>query len=191
MAYIVGNVPRFFQGYLRREWTRNLEDSYGEFIPCVIHAMRVQRGRSLQFQCLIVDGPGTGAGFLAPIQAFCWKEPDKPREPGDLIDMTYIQPWDVFSDTFGTEVFELHDRMRCLILPDRRPARYRFTIDFTGSSLAEMDVQHKHLHVVDLDDGSIGAFPNNRVLWVAPEWYDEPTTERPDFVALNYEAMAE
>ena len=133
---------------------------------------------------------GAGASFLAPIHAFCWREPDDSCKP-DAIDMTYVQPWDTFSETFGTCVFEFNDRMRCQVLPDRRGGRYRFTIDFVGSSLAEMNAQHKHLHIIDMDDGSIGAFPNNRLLWVAPEWYAEPTQKRPDFIALSGEWMAE
>lgn len=190
MSYIVGSIPKFFTGYMRREWTRNLIDGYGDYYWCVIHGMRVQRGRTLQLQCMIGEGQGAGAGFLAPIQAFCWDKPKTPRRAGP-VDMTYVQPWDCFSETFGAEVFELHDRMKCLVLPDRREARYRFTLDFTGSSLADLEEQHKHLHIVDMADGSIGAFPNNRLLWVAPEWFKEPTTDRPDFIALDYESMAE
>jgi hypothetical protein len=42
-----------------------------------------------------------------------------------------------------------------------------------------------------MDDGTIGAFPNNRVLWVEPAMWREPFTERPDFKALSGEWMAE
>jgi hypothetical protein len=44
---------------------------------------------------------------------------------------------------------------------------------------------------MEMDDGSIGAFPNNRVLWVEPAMWDEPFQERPDFIALSGEFMAE
>jgi len=189
--YIIGSFDRFFSGYIRKEYTRNLEDGYGEVLPCIIYGLRVVQGRSLEFQCVLTEY-GAGAGFLAPIEAFCWKIPEDYDQYGNgPLDYTYIQPWDCFSSEFGVHAFEFHKRMRAQILPDRRGARYRFSIDFTGSSLADMGEQHKHLHVMEMDDGSIGAFPNNRVLWVEPAMWDEPFRERPDFVALSGEFMAE
>ena len=50
-------------------------------------------------------------------------------------------------------------------LPDRRPAQYRFSIDFTGTDLADDPEQHKHLHVCALEGGLICALPNNRILF--------------------------
>lgn len=191
MSYIVGSFAQFFPGFIRKEYTRNLIDGHGEYVPCVMHGLRVIRGRSLEIQALLTGEGGAGAAFLAPIEAFCWRVPDAPRRPGEPVDMTYVQPWDSFSETFGVHEFEFHRRMKCLVLPDRRQARYRFTLDFAESSLAYLPVQHKHLHLVELNDGSIGAFPNNRLLWVAPEWYAEPIAERPNFLALEIEAMAE
>lgn len=190
MAFVVGSFEKFFPGFMRREYTRNLEDGHGEYLPCVIHGLRVVRGRSLEFQCVLTERYA-GAGFLAPIEAFCWRVPDAPRVKGEAVDMTLVQPWDCFSDTFGVHEFEFHRRMRCQVLPGRVGGRYRFTIDFVGSSLAEMAEQHKHLHVVELDDGSIGAFPNNRLLWVEPAMWEKPWTEAFDFKALAGEWMAE
>jgi hypothetical protein len=187
--FVIGSFDRFFHGFLRKEYTRDLEDGFGQYLPCVIHGLRVVQGRSLEFQCVLTEY-GAGAGFLAPIEAFCWREPDEVRA-SPVLDYTYIQPWDCFSNEFGVHAFELHRRMKALILPDRRGARYCFSIDFTGSSLADMSEQHKHLHVMQMDDGSMGAFPNNRVLWVEPAMWAKPFEERPDFMALSGEWMAE
>ena len=215
--FIIGSLPQSFDGFLRREYTRNLVDGHGDYYPCHIHGLRLVRGSSIQLQCVLLEGvdrAGTecsipagfdvwrrdtfdaeggypGCGFLAPIEAFCWRVPDRPRAPGQRPDMTYVQPWDTFSETFGIHEFEFHRRMRALILPDRRPARYRCSLDFIGSSLAENNDQHKHLHIFDMDDGSIGAFPNNRVLWIEPAAWREPTSERPDFLSLAGEWIAE
>ena len=87
--------------------------------------------------------------------------------------------------------YDFHRRMKALILPDRIPARYRFTIDFAGSALAEFGEQHKHLHIMEMEDGGMGTFPNNRVLWVEPAMWEQPLTDRPDFLALSGEFMAE
>lgn len=199
---IIGSFEKFFGGYIRREYTRNMIDGYGDYYPCVIHGLRVIKAHSLMFQCTLSDGivehgkldqqgGYPGAGFLAPIEAFCHRIPDKPRTKGAPVDMTYIQPWDCFSNSFGVHEFDYHRRMKCLILPDRREARYRFSIDFADSALAEWNEQHKHLHIVDMADGSIGAFPNNRILWIEPAMYDAPTTKRPDFISLDGEWRAE
>lgn len=189
--FVIGSFEKFFGGYMRREFTQNLEDGYGEYIPCIIHGLRVVRGRSLEFQAVLADDEHAGVGFLAPIHAFCWRIPDEPRAKGEVVDMTYIQPWDCFSDTFGVHEFEFHRRMRCLVLPDRREARYRFSLDFVGSSLAEWNEQHKHLHIVEMQDGSIGAFPNNRLLWLEPAIWKHPPETLPKLTALDGEWMAE
>ena len=219
--FIIGSLPQSFDGFLRREYTRNLIDGHGDYYPCHIHGLRLVRGSSIQLQCVLLDGAwrvgfppitredwanlspaepsvtfheddgSPGCGFLAPIEAFCWRIPDKSRLPGQRPDMTYVQPWDTFSETFGIHEFEFHRRMRALILPDRIPARYRCSLDFIGSSLAENNDQHKHLHLFDMDDGSIGAFPNNRVLWIEPAAWRAPTEARPDFLSLSGEWIAE
>lgn len=187
--YVIGSCERWFDGFLRREFTRNLEDGYGDYYPCIVHGLRIVQGRTIELQC-VLTGPHAGAGFLAPIQAFCWKIPETPRVKDAPVDMTHIQPWDCFSSSFGVHAFEFHRRMKALILPGRVGARYRFSIDFEASSLAEYAEQHKHLHVFEMDDGSLGAFPNNRVVWHDPAFW-EPLTERPDFIALAGEWMAE
>lgn len=188
--FIIGSLPQSFDGFIRREYTRNLEDGHGDYYPVHIHGLRVVRGSSLQFQS-VFTGKFAGAGFMAPIEAFCWRIPDRPRAPGEKPYMRYVQPWDTFSETFGIHEFEFHRRMKALILPDRVPARYRCSLDFIGSSLAENNDQHKHLHLFDMEDGSIGAFPNNRVLWIEPAAWDKPTEERPDFLSLSGEWIAE
>lgn len=188
MSYVVGEMP-YMHAFLRREYTRGLQDGHGEYYPCVVYGIRAVRGFSLQFQCVLTERHG-GANFLAPIEAFCWKESPPPKKADGSLDMDYIQPWDTFSSDFGVHEFSFLRRMKCLVLPQRKPARYRFTIDFIGSDLAEDDLQHKHLHVVHLEDGQIGAFPNNRLLMCDPAFW-ETLTERPDFIALGGEYLAE
>ena len=104
--------------------------------------------------------------------------------------MQLVQPWDSFSSEFGVCTFDLMKAMRCFVMPGRMGARYHTTLDFAGTDLAEDSLQHKHLHIVRLDDGRIGAFPNNRLLMDDPaQW--TVTQERPDFRALGGEYYAE
>jgi hypothetical protein len=44
---------------------------------------------------------------------------------------------------------------------------------------------------MEMDDGTIGAFPNTKVLWIEPAMWAKPFEERPDFKALSGEWMSE
>jgi len=186
--YIIGSCRPWKYGYIRREYTRGLIDGHGEYFFGAIHGLRVIEGESLWLQIMLMEAHA-GAGFLAPIEAFCHRIPDAPRQPGP-VDKTYIQPWDTFSSSFSVHQFELHRNMRALILPDRRPGAYWCSLDFAESSLAEDTTQHKHLHLFLMADGSIGAFPNNRILWDDPA-FCKPTETKPDFVSLWGDFRAE
>lgn len=183
MAYIYGDIP-FFECLVRREYTQNLESGHGEYIPAVAHAVQAKRGRSLQFQCVFTAGGEAGAAFLLPIEALCWRPSPKP------FDMTYVQPWDCFSDHFTVHEASFVARGAVNVLPAKKRGQYRFTIDWAGSDLADHFEQHKHLHLVFMDDGLIGAFPNNRLLWDDPAFW-ETTRELPKFRSLSGEFRAE
>ena len=182
MAYIYGDVP-FFECLVRREYTRGMQDGHGEFLPAVAHAVQCKRGRSLLFQCVFTQR-FAGASFLLPIEALCWQECPAPEA------MTYVQPWDCFSETFTVHEASFVARGAVVVLPGRLSGQYRFTIDWAGSDLADHFEQHKHLHVVFVEGGLIGAFPNNRLLWCDPAFWSV-TDEVPDFRSLGGEFRAE
>lgn len=189
MPHIIASIP-YFYCYVRREYTRNLKDRHGEFIPGVAYGVRCVRGHSLWFQVMLKepeDGSPNdtgGASFLLPIEALVHQPCPKPD------DMTYIQPWDVFSSEFGVATFDLVSRGAVFVLPEKRAGQYRFTLDFTGSDLADDIEQHKFLHVCMLEGGLIGAFPNNRVLWRDDAFW-KVLDQRPDFESLGGEFRAE
>lgn len=181
MSYIYGSIP-FFECLVRAEYTRNRQDRHGEFYPAIAHAVRCVRGSSLWFQCVLTRQHG-GAAFLLPIEALVWKE----CVPAET---KAVQPWDVSSSQFGVSQDTFTHRGTVTILPRRISGEYRFTLDFAGTDLAECPEQHKALHVVFLSDGLIGAYPNNRLLWHDPAFW-EVTRERPDFEALAGEFRSE
>lgn len=189
MPHIIASIP-YFNCYVRREYTRNLKDRHGEFIPGVAYGVRCVRGHSLWFQVMLKepeDGSPNdtgGASFLLPIEALVHAPCPKPD------DMTYVQPWDVFSSEFGVCAFDFVARGAAYVLPERRPAQYRFTLDFTGSDLADDPDQHKLLHFCALEGGLYGAFPNNRVLWRDDAFW-KVLDQRPDFEGLGSEFRAE
>lgn len=182
MAYIYGSIP-FFECLARAEYTQNLQAGHGEYLPAIAHAVRCVRGHSLWFQVVFTAQHG-GCAFLLPIEALVHRK----TEIAPSAQM--VQPWDVFSSDFGAHEASFVARGAVSVLPDRTRAQYRFTLDFAGSDLAEHPEQHKALHVVFRADGLIGAYPNNRLLWHDPAFW-EVTTERPPFESLSGEFRAE
>lgn len=183
MAFLFGSIP-YFKALVRREYTLNLRSGHGEYIPAIVHGVRCVRGHSLWFQCMLMGDKYGGCAFLLPIQALVWKPCEAPP------DMTYQQPWDVFSSTFTATTLDLVAKGAVYILPAAIPGQYQFTIDFTGSDLADDVEQHKHLHVCFLENGLVGAFPNNRILWRDDAfWTLAPS--KPTFASLDREFRAE
>lgn len=182
MPYVMGSIP-FFDCMVRREYTQNLEAGHGDFIPAVAHAVRCVRGHSLWVQVMLME-PYGGCAFLLPIQAITWK----PCEPAP--DLTYIQPWDCFSSDFGCTELDFVRRGAVNVLPAKVPGQYHCTLDFIGSDLAEHPEQHKSLHIIKMDTGLVGAFPNNRLLWSDPAFW-RTVEETPKFKSLAGEFRAE
>ena len=188
MPYLVSSIP-YFRCLARREYTRNRQDRHGEYIPAIAYGIRCVRGSSLWFQCMLMepeDGANNtgGASFMLPIEALCTRPCPKP------VSMTYVQPWDVFSSDFGICAFDLISNGLAYVLPGRLAAQYRFSIDFTGSDLADDPEQHKHLHVCFLESGLIGAFPNNRLLFRDDAFW-QLMDKAPDFLSLGGEFRSE
>jgi hypothetical protein len=189
MAYVIGAIP-YFRCFVRREYTRDMLDRHGEFIPAVAYGVRCVRGHSLWFQVMLrepddgSDNTTGGASFFLPIEALVHAPCAKAS------DMSFVQPWDVFSSDFGVCEFPFVGRGAMTILPHKTAAQYRFSIDFTGSDLADDPDQHKCLHVAFLDGGLIGAFPNNRVLWHDDAFW-RVMDGKPDFLSLSDEFRAE
>ena len=182
MAEIVGNIP-YMRVMVRGQYLRDLKRGHAEFVEAVAYGVRCIRGSSLWFQTALGD-PYGGAHFLLPIQALCWKPCEEPD------GMTYVQPWDCFSTHFGVVEYDFVKRGEAYVLPDRRPGQYQFTIDFSGTDLADDPQQHKSLHVCKLECGYISAFPNNRLL-MPDQAFWPMLTDRPDFESLSGEFRAE
>ena len=181
MAYILSSIP-YFRCMVRKEYLHDLETGHGEYVNAVAYGVRCVRGNSLWFQTMLME-PFGGASFMVPIHALTTKQVEAP-------DVSLIQPWDVFSSDFGVHAFDLVKFGKVNVLPAMTPGRYKFSIDFTGSDLADDAEQHKHLHVVELEGGQIGAFPNNRLLWSDPAFWDT-LTEKPSFKSLSSDFRAE
>jgi hypothetical protein len=184
MAYILGAIP-YFDCLVRKEYTQDLQSGHGEYIEALAAAVLSIRGDSLQFQ-VVMKEPCAGCAFLLPIEALC----SKPCPPTACTRL--VQPWDCFSSEFGVCEMALVRRGAVRLLEDGVLAEYRFTIAFTGSDLADDPAQRKLLHVVLREDGPIGAYPNNRLVFLDLALFgDLEPAARIEFTTLAREFRAE
>ena len=157
MPSILGSIP-YFHCQVRQEYTRDLKDGHGEFLPAIAVAVLCVRGDSLHFQ-VIMKEPLAGCAFVLPIEALV----TKPVAP---MATKAVAPWDCFSSDFGVCEIAAVKRGAVRLLKDNANAEYLFTLAFTGTDLADDPAQRKLLHVVAREDGIIGAYPNNRCVFV-------------------------
>jgi len=182
MSFLCDNID-ITPVYVRGEYMRNLEQGHGEFAKGIAHAVRCRRGYSIYFLVALLE-PYGGAQFWLPIEALTWR-PGAPVRP-----VRELQEYDCLSDTFAFVELRLLARGAAKIIRTGEKAQYRFTLDFGCGDLSDYPEQHKSLHVVWLEDGNIGAYPNNRIVFEDPAFW-KTLDRRPDFEALDLEARAE
>ena len=204
MAFLQSNIP-FFKCWVRREYTHNHEKYHGEYLHALAVAVTCIPDRSLSFQVVFTgaedyggDQPNVHGGAMwarMPISALVadtpldqWPEQMAPR---------LVQPWDCSAREHDVIVIDRvsSSPWQCKIDGKFYVGKYMFTVDYTGSAIADDSAQHKQSHVIELTDaeeytGNIVALPNNRVratnpaLWMAG---DGP----PDFKPSQWTHSAE
>lgn len=138
--------------------------------PCIVFGVASIEGRALGFHVMLSNG---AVVWRVPIHALAADPAAKARPLEDL------ELWDCFSYHVGVEVFDYLAGMRVVAkLKDgtRAPGRYRFTVDWAESAMAENagDTGHKCGHFIELDEGNFALLPNNRLCFHCPAWVDEP-----------------
>lgn len=182
MAFLMDNIP-LMRVHVRGEYLQDLAAGHGQTFEAIAHAVRCRRGSSLWFQVNFKEPLG-GVSYLLPIEALTWRPDAAPASTETA------QPWDCMGDTFSVCELRFLARGGVQVLPDRVGGQYRFSIDFGAEDLADDPAQHKTLHVVWRQDGLVGAYPNNRLLWEDSAFWDVTET-KPDITCLLYEARAE
>ena len=104
MPYLTSSIP-YFKAWVRREYTKNLEDYHGEFLHAMVIGVTTIPNRSLSFQVIFTgcesddtDEPNVHGGAMwarLPITALV---ADVPVEEWATELPPYIaQPWDCMS----------------------------------------------------------------------------------------------
>jgi len=182
MAFLTDNIP-YFKCFVRGEYLRNLKRGHGEFVPGYAHAIRCRRGHSFWFQVNLCE-PYGGAAFRLPITALTT------NEYAPVLPVQDIQPWDALADTFSVVSLRFVAHQPVRIRRQNVMGNYLFSVDFGTEDLPDDPEQSKILHVIAREDGNIGAYPNNRLQWHDPAFW-EVSDARPDFEALAAVVRAE
>ena len=205
MSFLTSSIP-YFKAWVRREYTKNLEEYHREFLHCMVVAVTTMPNRTLSFQVIFTgfesdddeSTPNVHGGAMwarMPITALIADE--ILEEIPERMDTHLAQPWDCSSRTHTVVKLDLltASPWMCKIDNEFYKGKYMFTVDFTDSDISDCPAQHKQNHVIQLIDagkwtGNIVALPNNRVratspaLWVTGEG-------APDFAPSQYIHSAE
>ena len=195
MPHLTSNIP-YFKAWVRKEYTKNLEEYQNEFLHCMVIAVTTIPNRTLGFQVIFtgcesdeLEGEqnvhGGAMWSRLPLTALV---ADTPLEEWPKELPPYLaQPWDCMSHNHSVYKLERASPAPWIAKVDGEfyPAKYYFTVDYTDSEVADDPAQHKQSHVLELLDageytGNIVALPNNRVRVTHPAWF-ETGQGAPDF----------
>ena len=196
MTTLVANVPPV-KVWVRKEYLYDLQRGHGEYTPCYWVTCKSLTGRALYLETYLTE---YGAVYdKLPISAFLsWNpdQPDKPVVPTPDLELTDLQFWNGF-DT-GLTVIEKNLIYNMDVEVLTRSAgvihgTYLFTIDNYHPHrnepdfyFAEVPDEHKSHNIIALDNGQIGAYPNNRCRFSDPSLTPEQL-KTPDFkVSTRY-----
>lgn len=159
---IIGDIPPF-QCWVRKEFLRAQVDGHGEFEEGIAIGAVVRKDMALCFTVLLESG---ALWYELPLHALAIKE------SAPLLDITECQMWDCLSSQW---IAHRYDHLRHLTAfvwlnkadgsKDLARGSYMFTIDMMGTFYADHPSEHKTLNIIELDDGQVVAYPNNRCLF--------------------------
>jgi len=172
MTTLVANVPPV-KVWVRKEYLYDLQKGHGEYTPGYWVTCKSLTGRALYFETYLTE---YGALYdKLPISAFLsWDSdhPDKPVVPTPDLPLTDLQYWNGFDHGLTVVEKNLIFNMRFEVLTREHgvmQGTYLFTVDNYHPHRNEPDFyfsefpdEHKSHNIVALDNGQIGAYPNNR-----------------------------
>jgi hypothetical protein len=174
MSFLNISVPPF-EAFIRAEFLRNMEDSHGVKLPCMVFGMASVPGSAPLFHFMMEDG---GMWWRMPSHAFCWKDDAPDQELDELV------LWDSFSYHVGVTQFAMLKNKKIQFVSRRREkyrGTYMFTLDWAHEDetmpnlgLSEYPSHHKCGHFIRMDNGNFAIQPNNRLTVHDPSFCTKP-----------------
>jgi hypothetical protein len=129
--------------------------------PVAIHAARSRSGKCLTFHVHLQGGAHYS---LLSLNRIFHKEPTARYEIGEL------QPWACFSDSVEYVVFDKMRFSRVKVMPLNTWGGYVGTFDWLDNDYSDMPEEFKQGHLIALDNGQYGVYPNNMLLFHDKTW---------------------
>lgn len=179
--------------FVKKEFLYNQEKHHGELVEAHLFAVSSIRGRALGFHAFLNNG---AVFYRLPLSSIVWKKTASPS-----VALEDLQTWDQLGYYLSVIEYdflkELNGRVH---LSQGRilKCEYMFTIDFChpdpgvlNTSFVESPEDHKCQHLVRLENGYFGAYPNNKILWEEIAFVTDKGSARPDYRINTFKFHAE
>ena len=187
MAELIVNLPPK-EVWVRKEYLTDHSEGHGQFVKGLWCTLKSIRGRAFTVETYL---PEYNALYdKLPLSAFV----TSPKIPEPDLPLHELQFWDCFSP-FITIIRK--DLLSCTIVSVRTKeykvlqGEYLFTVDsYHGdrhaidTGFSEIPAEHKSFNFVELANGQIAAYPNNRLLFTDNSLSHE-TAKTPFFKACT------
>ena len=165
MSTLLTNLPSS-KVYVRKEYLRDLNDGFGEFIEGVWVCAKSIPGRAFYFETYL---PEYGALYdKLPISAFV----SSPETPDPDLDLPNLQFWNcmdygvtnICKQFVGSMEWEVRTRHFGSIKGEYLCTldNYHSDPDVVDYSTSEVPQEHKSFNLIELENGQFALYPNNR-----------------------------
>ena len=165
MSTLLTNLPST-KVYVRKEYLRDLNDGFGEFIEGVWVCAKSIPGRAFYFETYL---PEYGALYdKLPISAFV----SSPETPDPDLDLPNLQFWNcmdygitnICKQFVGSMEWEVRTRHFGSIKGEYLCTldNYHSDPDVVDYSTSEVPQEHKSFNLIELENGQFALYPNNR-----------------------------
>ena len=165
MSTLLTNLPST-KVYVRKEYLRDLNDGFGEFIEGVWVCAKSIPGRAFYFETYL---PEYGALYdKLPISAFV----SSPETPDPDLDLPNLQFWNcmdygvtnICKQFVGSMEWEVRTRHFGTLKGEYLCTldNYHADPDVVDYSTSEVPQEHKSFNLIELENGQYALYPNNR-----------------------------
>ena len=165
MSTLLTNLPST-KVYVRKEYLRDLQDGFGEFVEGVWVSAKSIPGRAFYFETYL---PEYGALYdKLPISAFV----SSPETPDPDLDLPNLQFWNcmdygvsnICKQFVGSMEWEVRTRHFGSIKGEYLCTldNYHSDPDVVDYSTSEVPQEHKSFNLIELENGQYALYPNNR-----------------------------
>ena len=165
MSTLLTNLPST-KVYVRKEYLRDLQDGFGEFVEGVWVCAKSIPGRAFYFETYL---PEYGALYdKLPISAFV----SSPETPDPDLDLPNLQFWNcmdygitnICKQFVGSMEWEVRTRHFGSIKGEYLCTldNYHSDPDVVDYSTSEVPQEHKSFNLIELENGQYALYPNNR-----------------------------